>query len=395
MRVVHMIPSAGPASFGGGVVALNLVREQCRLGVGSEIWSLDTAADREWASRSYGVDAEAIKCFAPSLPARALWSRKMERAARREGPGIALVHQHAIWSGLSRIPNLLRERNGIKTVVTPHGSLQEWAVKKSNWKKKIALTLYEGDNLKFASCFHAVGANEYIDIREYGLKNPVAVIPNCISTDWLQSSGDESVFRQQYGIRPDQRILLYLSRVTPKKGLLMLLEAIDANRDSFADWCLIIAGADEFNHQAEVEAEIQRRGLTNSVILAGPLFGQMKRDAFAAAELFVLPSYSEGAPIVILEALGAGVPVIATKASPWPQLTSHGCGWWTDIEVNAIAEALQAALSRSPEQLRQMGQAGKALMVADFTWQQAAQKTVRLYDWLLGHGTQPDFVITD
>lgn len=395
MRVVHMIPSAGPASFGGGVVALNLVREQCRLGVGSEIWSLDTAADREWASRSYGVDAEAIKCFAPSLPARALWSRKMEQAARREGPGIALVHQHAIWTGLSRISLAARMKDGIPTVVTPHGSLEKRALGKSGFKKKIALAFYERENLQQASCLYACSEPEVAGFRDFGLKNPVAVIPNGVPSDWLNSQGDAEVFRNCYQMLVGKRILLYLSRITPIKGLPMLLEALSMLREQLADWCLVIAGADEFNHQAEVEAEIQRRGLTNSVILAGPLFGQMKRDAFAAAELFVLPSYSEGAPIVILEALGAGVPVIATKASPWPQLTSHGCGWWTDIEVNAIAEALQAALSRSPEQLRQMGQAGKALMVADFTWQQAAQKTVRLYDWLLGRGEQPDFVITD
>lgn len=395
MRVVHMIPSAGPASFGGGVVALNLVREQCRLGVGAEIWSLDTAADREWASRSYGVDTEAIKCFTPSLPARALWSRKMEQAARREGAGIALVHQHAIWAGLSRISLAARMKHGIPTVVTPHGSLEKWALGKSGFKKKIALALYEHENLKQASCLYACSEPEVASFRDFGLKNPVAVIPNGVTSDWLSCQGNAGDFRSQHKIPDGKKIILFLSRISPKKGLPMLIEALAMNRDRLREWHLVIAGADEFNHKIDVENLIQTKNLAENVTFSGQLFDQAKVDAFAAADLFVLPTLSENFGIVVIEALGTGTPVITTKGAPWGLLLSSGCGWWADVTQGAITEALRDAFSRTPEQLREMGQRGKELVVSSFTWQQAAQKTVRLYDWLLGRGEQPDFVITD
>jgi glycosyltransferase involved in cell wall biosynthesis len=319
----------------------------------------------------------------------------MEHAVTTEVTNISVLHLHALWTGLSRIPNQLRENYSIPTIITPHGSLQKWALKKSRWKKNIALALYERSNLRNATCFHAVGENEIADIRDFGLPNPIAVIPNGISTYWLNSAGNGATFRQQYNIAPDRRILLFLSRVTPIKGLPMLLDAIGRMSDAFTDWCLVIAGADEFGHQAELEAVIQQQSLNSSVIMAGPIWGQEKRDAFAAADLFVLPSHSEGAPMVILEALGAGVPVLATKASPWPQLELFGCGWWADISTNSIVEALRDALDRSSDQLSQMGQRGKALVAARYTWAKSAVMTIELYEWLLHRRERPNFVVVD
>ena len=391
--VVHLIPSVGPRSFGVGSVALDLTRELNSEGCATEIWCLDSNADCEWAATSSGLQLGKIRRFEGSWPGRLMWSMEMERNANRASASISIVHQHAIWTGLSRIPNMLRERHGIQTIITPHGMLQKWALNKSIWKKRIALALYERSNLTNASCLHAVGENELVDMRDYGLRNPVAVIPNGISAGWLNSDGDGSSFRRKYGVHPDRRILLFLSRITPKKGLLMLLEAVDANRKAFEDWCLVIAGADEFNHKAEVDEEIRRRGLADSVIMTGPLYGQLKRDSFAAASLFVLPSYSEGAPVVILEALGAGVPVLATKASPWQKLENHGCGWWTEIDATSIAEALHVALSRPADQLCVMGKRGKSL-AAEYTWANSAAMTMKLYQWLLGRQDKPAFVHT-
>lgn len=395
LNIVHMIPSAGPCSFGLGPVALNLAREQISLGENASIWSLDSDHDRQWAASSSGLPADRICGFTASAPHVLRWSRAMERMANDQAARISILQLHALWTGLSRIPNQLRDCHSIPTVITPHGSLQKWALRKSRWKKEVALILYERSNLRNASCFHAVGENEISDIRDFGLVNPVAVIPNGISNDWLQSKGCGMDFRRKYGISANRRIILFLSRITPIKGLPMLLEALDKIRKRFADWCLVIAGADEFNHRAEVEADIEKRGLADCVILPGPLFGQIKRDAFDAAELFVLPSFSEGAPIVILEALGSNVPVLATKASPWPQLESHACGWLTDITANAIAGALEDALSCSPDHLRQMGVRGKKLVTERFTWTTSAEMTIDLYKWLLGKAGRPGFVVVD
>jgi glycosyltransferase involved in cell wall biosynthesis len=319
----------------------------------------------------------------------------MERAAGQEAKDISVVHLHALWTGLSRIPNQLRGKFAIPTVITPHGALQESALRRSRWKKKIALALYEARDLKNAACVHAVGENEIPGIRDFGLRNPVAVIPNGISTGWLESQGDGAAFKSQFGIPAHRRVLLFLSRITPIKGLPMFLDALHDDQKLFADWHFVIAGSDEFNHQEDVRDCIARKGMENGVSFVGPVHGQIKRDAYAAADLFVLPSYSEGAPIVVLEALGASVPVLATKASPWQELEEERCGWLTDISVGGLSEALRDALARSPEDLKLMGQRGKELVAARYTWAKSAEMTLELYEWLLNRRERPDFVVLD
>jgi len=130
-------------------------------------------------------------------------------------------------------------------------------------------------------------------------------------------------------------------------------------------------------------------------VFTGPLLDHTKRDAFAAADLFILPSYSEGVPIVILESLAAGIPVIATNASPWKDLETFQCGWLTEIEPNAIAEALEEAQGKESEDLHRMGKRGKEFVAANYTWEQSAQMSIELYEWLLGHRERPTFVITN
>lgn len=394
MKIVHTIFGVGPNSFGLGPVALNLAMEQGRLGVDSQIWCVDNENDRQWASSSSGLADCNIRPFRLTGPRMAGYCPVMERAAAREADSISVMHQHAIWTGISRVTNLLRQ-SGIPTVITPHGSLEKWAVGKSWWKKRIALSLYERSNLRSASCLHVVGNNEITDCRDFGLRNPVALIPNGVAESWLRSKGNATNFINHFHISPDKRVLLFLSRVTPKKGLPMFLDVLHGMRTKFSDWTFIIAGSDEFGHTEELKNLIIQNRLEESVTVTGPVYGQIKRDAFAAAELFVLPSFSEGSPLVILEALGAGVPVLTTKASPWQDLVQHNCGWWVDISKEAIGEALDDALKRSPEQLKHMGQCGNKLVGAQYNWTRSAQMTIELYEWLLGRKERPDFVIVD
>jgi glycosyltransferase involved in cell wall biosynthesis len=396
LKILHLIPSVGQLSFGLGPVVLNLAVLQNHYGGDSQIWCLDNHDDLLWASSTSGLEVERIKRFERiGLNAFGL-SFAMERAAvSDDNKNIAIVHQHAIWTGISRVTCKMREKNKVSTIITPHGSLQKWALNKSRLKKKMALGLFERNNLNNASCLHAVGRNEISDFRDFGLTNPIAVIPNGVSNDWLNSRGDEGVFRHQFGIPTDKRIMLFLSRITPKKGLLMFLKVLCELKNVLNDWLFVIAGADEFNHQVEVERYIFDNRLNNHVIIVGPLFGQIKRDAYAAADILVLPSLSEGAPIVILEALGAEVPVLTTKASSWQDLESFNCGWWVDISTLAIKEALHHIITYSPDKLELMGQQGKKLVGDKYTWEKSAQMTIEMYNWLLGRGDRPEFVITD
>jgi poly(glycerol-phosphate) alpha-glucosyltransferase len=279
-------------------------------------------------------------------------------------------------------------------VIAPHGSLSAWALRHSRWKKALALAAYERSNLQSASCLHALSQPEAQEFRNFGLTNPIAVVPNGISAEWLCSAGDAQRFRHAFAVASGPRILLFLSRITPKKGLPLLLESIKANAQAFAGWVLLIAGVDESDHRRELETLIDQYELRDSVRFIGPLYGDTKRDAFSAADAFVLPSHSEGWPMAVLEALGAGVPVFTTTAIPFPELLEHRAGWVVEPSVDSIGASLPDLLLRSPAELREMGNRGRALVASRLTWDAVATQLSAVYLWLLGCGSQPDCVTT-
>ena len=396
MNILHTTMLVGKESYGLGPVALNLVKEQGILGNNARIWSFDSQDEIIWASQQAGLATGAISGF-PLFGSRRLWfsPRMIKAAYGPDGRGLDIIHQHCLWTSCSIATNILRKKYGLPTVIAPHGSLDEWALNNSRLKKRIALIAYQRDNLESASCLHALAQSEVERFRRFGLKNPIAVIPNGAVANHGTVPPCPERFRRQFNLSADTRIVLFLSRITPKKGLPLLIEAIQSLGETFAGWLLLIAGEDEFNHRAEIEQLLERHKLTAKIKIIGPLYDRLKEDAFAAAELFVLPSHSEGAPLVILESLAAGVPVITTTASPWEELNTRQCGWWVDISAQALRHALAQALPLPAERLIIMGQRGRRVVQEGYTWPSAAEKTVRLYRWLCGAGERPDFVVTE
>jgi glycosyltransferase involved in cell wall biosynthesis len=358
IRSLQVTIKIGKESTGTGQVAVNLAMALNDLKADARIWCLDLANQIDWAITQSGLARNKVRSFHRFGFSKLGYSAAMLSAAKSDGGNFDVVHQHGIWTACSHISNRLREVHRLPIVIAPHGTLQSWALMRSPWKKRLALLAYERKNLHQAACLHATAEAEVSDFRDYGLSNPIALISNGVSENWLESKGNGIRFRAQHAIPSNRRLLLFLSRITPKKGLPILLESIDSVRNDFSDWLLIIAGTDEFGHLQEVKSLVAKMNLQNLVIFTGPLYEQKKRDAFAASDAFVLPSYSEGSPIVILDCLATGVPVITTKGSPWKRLVDLQCGWWVEANRVGLSQALQDMLSLPKYQLQTMGQRG-------------------------------------
>jgi len=395
LRVLHITPRIGRESFGLGQVAVNLAKVLNDLKADARIWCLDLADQIDWAIAQPGLARNKVRGFPHFGFSKLGYSPAMLSAANSEGENFDVVHQHGIWTGISRVTYKLSKKHGIPSVIAPHGSLESWALKRSNWKKRVALLAYERKNLHQAACLHATAEAEVADFRDYGLSNPIALISNGVSENWLESKGNGARFRAQHTIPSNRRLLLFLSRITPKKGLPILLESIDSVRNDFSNWLLIIAGTDEFGHLHEVKSLVAKMNLQRLVIFTGPLYEQEKRDAFAASDVFILPSYSEGSPMVILDCLATGIPVITTKGSPWKKLLDLQCGWWVEATKVGLSQALQDMLSLPKHQLQAMGQRGLELVKIKYLWKIQGKKVLDLYAWLLGRQRKPDFIITD
>lgn len=392
---VHVTKSIGPSSYGVGQVAVHLVKAQLNSGFDSVLWTLDPPQIAAQAAATVDLPFEAVSTFEKSWPEFLCFGRTMEARARQMGmrvDGGLVVHQHMIWLLYSRTPMILREA-GAKLVIAPHGALDDWALAKSSWKKKIADLAWEGKNLNNADCLQATSEREVTNFRDYGLRNPIARINNGVTQEALEAVGRGEDFLGRYGITKDRRLMLFIARISRQKGLPMMLEAMRHLRHRLGEWALVVAGSDQDGHEAEVKKLVTEYGLTDHVIFVGPLFNQAKIDAFAASQAFVLPSHCEGSPMIVLEAMAGRLPVLCTQAASWAELETNKCGWWPKITMEAVRDALEDLLSKNKLQLEEMGNRAHALVGREYTWKMAADRSAALYAWLTASGDEPDFII--
>lgn len=188
------------------------------------------------------------------------------------------------------------------------------------------------------------------------------------------------------------RAALFLSRIYVNKGILNLPQFWA--HVAPAGWRLVIAGPDDGGHFRRAMSAARALGIDRMVEFAGELDGQRKSQAYSQAGLFVLPTLSENFGIVVARALSHGVPVITTRGAPWADLEAYRCGWWVDIGVEPLAEALRSATSLDDAERRAMGERGREY-ARRFDWEDLAPQTLAVYRWILGKGEVPDCVRMD
>ena len=303
------------------------------------------------------------------------FGRFLEERIRAARP--VLVHDQGVWLQNNHAAVAAARRVGVPLITSPRGMLTRWAVQHKAWKKRLAWLFYQGRDLRAARIFHATSEQEANDLRWLGLRQPIAVIPNGISLPpWEEP---------RTGHEP--RTMLFLSRISPKKGLMMLVQAWARARP--AGWRCVIAGPDEEGHRAEVESVVRALGLEREFSFPGPVADAAKWELYRTADVFVLPTFTENFGLVVGEALACGIPAITTTGAPWRALTTSGCGWWVDIGVEPIAAALREATAATDSQRREMGLRGRKLVEERFVWPKIAAEMKTVYQWVLGGGAPP------
>ena len=131
----------------------------------------------------------------------------------------------------------------------------------------------------------------------------------------------------------------------------------------------------------------------NDFDFVGSVDGAEKAALYHSADLFVLPTFSENFGVVIAEALACGLPVITTKGAPWQGLETHLCGWWVDVGVEPLVDALQRAFRTPDSELKAMGERGRVYAENSFAWPKIAEQTLDVYRWVLGQGEKPNCVV--
>lgn len=310
--------------------------------------------------------------------------RLLEQEVTKSKP--ALFHDHGIWLPSNHSVAVISRSLDIPRVVHPRGMLEPRALAHKGWKKRLANTLYQRRDLESVRLFFATAEREAEGIRQFGMRQPIAVIANGVRENLCGKHKFET------DIDRSVRTVLFLSRIHPMKGLLNLVRAWSLLRPK--GWRLCIAGPDDVGHWAEVLAEIRRAGVEEAIEYVGEVGGEEKASAFMNADLFVLPTFTENFGVAVAEALSCGLPVITTRGAPWSDLEKHGCGWWVDIGVEPLAGALKKAMDLSDEERRAMGKRGR-IYAQRFDWSDIARQTADVYSWILGQGPLPSCVYLD
>jgi len=126
----------------------------------------------------------------------------------------------------------------------------------------------------------------------------------------------------------------------------------------------------------------------------GPLFGGEKLEAYARADAYVLPSWSENFGYTVAEALACGTPAITTRETPWSVLEREGCGWWIDTGGEALEACLREVLATSRAELDRRGSIGRQWVERELGWPGIGRKMLASYRWLLGEADRPDWIKT-
>jgi glycosyltransferase involved in cell wall biosynthesis len=382
-RIVHVIAGLDAAHGGPSYSVPRLCAALAVAGANVELFSVATADCHDGAGnpergRGFAHDWAHIPVLRELR-----CSSGLVRALRDTAPKVDLIHDHGLWL----MPNVDAGRAALRAckpfIVAPRGMLGPAALAYSRTKKRIIWALLQGDVVRRASCIHATSEQEHGEIRGFGLKNPIAVIPNGIDVPELNS---DSTAANDFG-----RIVLSLGRIHPKKGLDRLVRAWAHVESAHPEWRLRIVGPSELGHASELAA-LTAELKTKRVSIEGSVAGDAKTAAYQQADLFVLPTLNENFAITVAEALAAGTPVIATKGAPWLGLVREGCGWWIDHGVEPLEAALANAMAMRRQALQAMGARGRTWMVREFSWDRVARDMLDVYRWLAVGGEPPGTV---
>lgn len=387
MRSLFLSPSLSQRLGGIFEIQVGLAKALLRCGVGVEACGL---IDDLWHHASADWDPIEAFVFARKGPASFGYSDGLRQHVTESN--CDLLHLHSLWMYPSVLASSWGNR-GRKYMVTPNGMLEPWALANSGWKKKIAEHFYERRMLNGAACLQANTVKELEDLRAYGLRNPICVIPNGVNLPTFQSTNTQK-----------QRVLLFLGRLHPKKGLINTVRAW-ANVRKRADWQLVIAGWDQDGHEADLKQLatdlsvpwIDLRDTSGSLaspksplVFTGPVFAVAKQKLLRQSSAMILPSFSEGLPMSVLEAWSYRLPVLMTEHCNLPEGFEKNAAFKISTDSKSLEQGLHLLINCLHSDLSLMGSNGRVLVEKRYTWDRVAAEMSDVYRWILGGGSKPN-----
>jgi glycosyltransferase involved in cell wall biosynthesis len=345
MKVLHVIPSLSP-KHGGPSVALPLMARALE-STGVEVSVATTDDDGPGARISAPIGTPVVvagstryyfrrqvEVYKYSHPL-ALWLT--ESVAKFD-----VVHVHALFSHASVAGARAARRARVPYVVRPLGVLGTYGMSRRRpLLKRLSFRWIERKLLRDAAAIQYTSESEKLEAEQQGVIGASVVIPLGLDLAAFDHLPGREAFLQRWPSATGRKVVLFLSRIDPKKGLDLLLEAFVEVKRMEPRALLAIGGAGDLSVVEALRRKAQSLGLADDVLWLGFLDESMKLEAFGGADAFVLPSLSENFGIAAVEALAAGLPSVLTEGvGVAREVAAAKAGLVVSGEPSAVATAL-------------------------------------------------------
>lgn len=280
-----------------------------------------------------------------------------------------VIHNHGHWLWPNWCAASVSKKFNIPMVTTPHGTLVSGMLSRSRIKKWLAWNAFDKRVVEQASVIHALSSAEMAAMSPKlgaACSGKVCVLANGVSS--FSNTGKNVI--------EDGGVLLFLSRVAPIKGVLPLLQAWPLISDKHKNWSLRIVGpfdpaiSDEVKRLCDSAARVQ---------LVGPIYAEERWQEYSEAAAFILPTFGEGLPTVLLEAAAHKLPIITTPEANFPELNHRGGSILTSAEPEALAHVLSQFFQLSGSERREIGLRAENLISEKYGWRTIAEQWLTIY----------------
>ncbi len=290
-----------------------------------------------------------------------------------------LAHIHALFSPVSSFAARICRQKGLPYILRPLGTLDPADLRKKRQLKQLYTAVLERPNIAGAAALHFTSEQEAKISERFGVVTrdlvlPLGVIP---ASEIL----DKNLVRQQFGIPSDVPLVLFMSRVDPKKGLDLLIPALEKLLAEGLKFHFVLAGGNpqDTDYVEQIKTQIQNSPLHTNTTITGFVTGEFKSALLQTADLFVLPSYYENFGIAVAEAMVRGTAVvISDQVHIYPQIRDSNSGWVCPTDVQELFLVIRDAL-QNPEERKQRGLNAQQYTLQHYSWEAIGREIIKAY----------------
>ena len=390
LRILQIVPSISLVYGGPSQMVKGLSAALASQGVEVTVLTTDSNGDTGQPpldvplNQPVEQDGYQVRYFHCSPFRRYKFSLELLRWLWQHAPEFDLAHIHALFSPVSTATAAIARYKKLPYILRPLGTLDPADLQKKRRLKQIYALLLEQPNLAGAAGVHFTSVQEAKISERFGTQTRDFVIPLGVTPSVMPPKGEA---RRQLGISDNQPLVLFMSRIDPKKGLNLLIPALEKLLAEGVNFHFVLAGTNpqDPDYESQIAERIKVSPLSSCTTITGFVTGEWKAALLQDADLFVLPSYYENFGIAVAEAMVAGTPVvISDQVHIWEEVKGAEAGWVSACEVDALTECLRESLQDAGERQRR-GMKGQEYALKNYSWDAIAQQTIQVYRQILAN----------